>query len=74
MYRDIFVFEVMQYIKTGQVVNVTDRQKGETLYVNGMNVQEFAELIMQAENDETNRFKFYVYESKEAINGNQKHA
>ena len=74
MYRDIFVFEVMQYIKTGQVVNVTDRQKGETLYVNGMNVHEFAELIMAAESDETNSFKFYVYERKEASNGNQKSA
>ena len=64
MYRDIFACEVMQYLKTGQVVNVTDRQKGETLYVNGMNVREFAELIASAENDNTNRYKFYVYEEE----------
>ena len=64
MYRDIFACEVMQYLKAGQVVNVTDRQKGETLYVNGMNVREFAELIASAENDNTNRYKFYVYEEE----------
>ena len=62
MYLDIYPFEVIEKICAGYIVNCTDRQKGETLYVNGMNVHEYAELLMLAEKDKTNRFKFFIYD------------
>ncbi len=65
MYQDIFTWEILGKIKSGQIVNVTDRMKGETLYVNGMTVNEFAELMNEAENDKIGRFQFYVYEKQE---------
>ena len=65
MYQDIFTWEILGKIKSGQIVNVTDRMKGETLYVNGMTVNEFAELMNEAENDKICRFQFYVYEKQE---------
>ena len=73
MYQDIFTWEILGKIKAGQIVNVTDRMKGETLYVNGMTVNEFAELMNEAENDKIGRFHFYVY-TKEVSNGNPESA
>ena len=68
MYMDIFPWEILGKIKSGRIVNVTDRLKGETFYVNGMNVNEFAELMNDAEADKTGRFQFYVYEKQEESN------
>lgn len=65
MYIKIYPFDVMTYLKSGHVVNVTDRQKGETLYVNGMNMNEYASLMKEAEADKTGRFDFYVYEQED---------
>ena len=65
MYREIYAFDVMNYLKSGQVVNVTDRQKGETLYINGMTMNEYASLMKEAENDKTGRFNFYGYEKED---------
>lgn len=68
MYQDIYPWEILGKIKSGQIVNVTDRLKGETFYVNGMNVNEFAELMNDAEADKIRRFQFYVYEKQEENN------
>ena len=73
MYMDIFPWEILGKIKDGQIVNVTDRLKGETFYVNGMNLNEFAELLNEAEKDAIGRFKFFVYE-KGDNNGNPESA
>ena len=65
MYLDIYPWEVADKIKSGEVVCCTDRQKGDNFYLNGMTASEFFMFMQDAENDQTNRFKFYTYEKKE---------
>ena len=62
MYRDIYPWEIMPLLKSGQIVNVTDRQSGETLFCNGMQVSDFADILTKAENDKENRYQFFIYE------------
>ena len=62
MFRNVYPFDVVHLIKSGQIVSVTDRQTGETLYCNGMQVSDFAALLNAAENDKANRYQFFIYE------------
>ena len=48
MYRDIYTWNVMDEIEKGKLVCVTDRQKGENFYCNGMTVNDLIELLKAA--------------------------
>lgn len=65
MYRDIYTWNVMDEIEKGRIVFVTDRQKGENYFCNGMTVNDLIELLKAAKDDKTNRFQFYYYDEKE---------
>ena len=73
MYRDIYTWNVMDEIEKGKLVCVTDRQKGENFYCNGMTVNDLIELLRVAKEDKSNRYQFYYYdecEKEDAENGN----
>lgn len=65
MFMCIGLWEIMNYIESGDIVSCTDRQKGETFYVNGMVVSDYAELIKAAKADKISRYEFFVYMKKE---------
>ena len=65
MYRDIYTWNVMDEIEKGKLVCVTDRQKGENFYCNGMTVNDLIELLRAAKEDKTNRYQFYCYDDGE---------
>lgn len=66
MYNDVYVWNVIDEIAKGRLVCVTDRQKGENYFCNGMIVSVLVELIKSAKDDDTNRYQFYYYSEKEA--------
>ena len=65
MYRDIYAWSVIDEIEKGKLVCVTDRQKGENFYCNGMAVNDLIELLKAAKEDKTKRYQFYVYDENE---------
>ena len=65
MYHDIYTWNVMDEIEKGRIVCVTDRQKGENYFCNGMTVNDLIELLKAAKEDKTNRFQFYYYDDGE---------
>lgn len=65
MYRDIYTWNVMDEIEKGNLVCVTDRQKGENYFCNGMTVNDLIELLKAAKDDKTNRYQFYYFDDCE---------
>lgn len=66
MYIDIYLWDVANEMKSGKIVCCTDRQKGDTFYLNGLTAQEYYLFMDEAMRDQTNRFKFFTYKKKEA--------
>lgn len=66
MYYTIYCWNVFDKLKDGKLVCCTDRMKGDNFYLNGMTASDFFMFMQDAEKDQTNRFKFYTYEKKEA--------
>ena len=65
MYHNLYAFDVSEAIRSGKIVCCTDRMKGDTFYLNGMNAQEYHMFMAEAMRDRTNRFDFYTYEKEE---------
>ena len=64
MYRKIYAFEILERLEDGLLINCTDRQRGETFFLNGMTVTDCLALIAEARADNTNRYDFFVYEKE----------
>lgn len=60
MYQEIYPFSVEGAIKQGAYVRVVDKAHGRVFPCNDMKVEDFYDLIREAEKDATNRYLFYV--------------
>ena len=64
IYKSIYSFEVLDYIKEGKSVYMLDRETSEVLEVNSIEVGEFAEVLKF--DNETKRYDFWIEETKKA--------
>ena len=64
IYKSIYPFEVLDYIKAGETVYMLDRDTNEVLEVNSREVGEFAEVLKF--DNETKRYDFWIEETKKA--------
>lgn len=62
-YKVIYSFEVMDKIKWGKNVGLTDRAKGVVRSVNDMTVSELAEVLQSFDNTK-GRYEFWVEEEQ----------
>ncbi len=64
VYKVIYSFEVLDKIKEGKNVGLTDRQKGVVRSVNDMTVSELAEVMMDFDKTK-GRYEFWIEEEQE---------